>query len=214
MKFAVGGGGDFKPIDAGSHMAICTQIVDIGLQKGSDMYPKPQPKIVIRFEVPSERVEFDGKDSPAVISKQFTASMAEKATLRKFLESWRGKKFTDDEAADFDVAKLLGVNVMLSVIHKVKGEKTRAEIVALSAPPKGMPPVKAEGEVFIYDGEHLSNYDKLSKYLKESVDNQIKAGATADEVYGGFATMPERKEGFPPSGQMADADDPFSDVPF
>ena len=208
MKFAVGGsGGDFKVIDAGTHMGICTQIVDIGLQKGSELYPKPQHKIVVRFEVPSERVEFDGKDAPAVISKRFTASMNEKATLRKYLESWRGKKFTDEEAANFDVSKLLGVTVMLSVVHEEKGGKVRANIAALSAPPKGLPSISAEGEVFIYDDEHKDNYDKLSKSLKEAVDSQIKAGATADEVYGGFATVPERK--------AESAADPFDDpIPF
>lgn len=215
MKFAVGGGGDFKPVNSGTHMAVCTQIVDIGLQKGSELYPKPQHKIVLRFEIPSERIEFDGKDAPAVISKSFTASMNEKATLRKFLESWRGKTFTDAEAEEFDVSKLLGKTVMLSVVHKESGGKTRANIASLSAPPKNMPPVKAEGDMFIYDDEHKENYDKLSKYLKESVDTQIRQGASADEVYGGFANVPERKESFPPTGQMADANDPFGDdVPF
>jgi len=212
MKFGLGGGGDFKPVEAGTHMAVCTQIVDIGLQKGSEQFPKPQHKVVLRFEIPSERIEFDGKDAPAVISKSFTASMNEKATLRKYLESWRGKTFTDAEAEQFDVSKLLGVTVMLSVVHKESGGKVRANIAALSAPPKGMPPVKPEGEVFIYDEEHKENYDKLSKYLKESVDNQIRQGATADEVYGGFATVPERKE----APATTSAPDPFDDqdIPF
>lgn len=215
MKFAVGGGGDFKPVNSGTHMAVCTQIVDIGLQKGSELYPKPQHKIVLRFEIPSERIEFDGKDAPAVISKSFTASMNEKATLRKYLESWRGKTFTDAEAEQFDVSKLLGKTVMLSIVHKESGGKVRANIASLSAPPKNMPPVKAEGDMFIYDDEHKENYDKLSKYMKESVDNQLHQNTSADEVYGGFANVPERKESFPPTGQMADANDPFGDdVPF
>lgn len=211
MKFGLGGGGDFKPVEAGTHMAVCTQIVDIGLQKGSEQFPKPQHKVVLRFEIPSERIEFDGKDAPAVISKSFTASMNEKATLRKYLESWRGKTFTDAEAEQFDVSKLLGVTVMLSVVHKESGGKLRANIAALSAPPKGMPPVKPEGDVFIYDEEHKENYDKLSKYLKESVDNQIRQGATADEVYGGFAT-PKPTESY---GTDKPLKDPFDDdVPF
>jgi hypothetical protein len=43
-----------------------------------------------------------------VISKEFTLSMHEKSTLRQFLESWRGKAFTEKEALSFDVTALIG----------------------------------------------------------------------------------------------------------
>ena len=54
-----GGGGDFKRAPAGSHIAVCNLVVDCGLQPGSQMYPKPQRKIYVRFEIPSERVEYE-----------------------------------------------------------------------------------------------------------------------------------------------------------
>jgi len=190
MKFPASGGGDFKNLPAGTHMAVCTQIVDIGLQSGSAMYPSPKQKVVMRFEVPSERIEFDNKDAPAVIMKEFTASMSEKSTLRKWLESWRGKKFTDDEASDFDVAKILGQSVMLSVVSETKNGKERSNIAGFSAMPKGIPPVKAEGEVFIHDAEH-DNYDKLSNYLKKRLDERLDVqNAKPDN----FTTVPPRSE--------------------
>ena len=204
MKFeAKGGGGDFKNLPAGTHMAVCTQIVDIGLQAGSAMYPNPKQKIVVRFEVPSERIEFDGKDAPSVIMKEFTASMTDKATLRKWLESWRGKKFTDDEAGDFDVSSILGKSVMLSVIEETKNNKTRSNIAGLSAMPKGIPPVVAEGECFIHDAEH-DNYDKLSNYLKKRLDERLDVQHAKPD---GFTTVPPRSE--PPVIDNLGDDCPF-----
>lgn len=207
MKFSSGGGGDFQPIPAGTYMAVCTQIVDLGLQPGSAQYPSPKHKIMVRFEIPSERIQIDGKDLPAIISTRYTASMNEKAILRKHLESWRGRKFTDQEAEDFDVEKLLGVSVMLSVVHSEKGGKTYADIAALSAVPKNMPPVKAEGDVFIHNDEH-NNYDKLTDFVKKLIDGQIKAGDTADKVYQG-APAPA-----PVPAAVAEANPFDDDVPF
>ena len=100
LKFpAKSGAGDFEPVAAGTHIAICDMVVYLGVQPGSGMYPKPKPQVFIRFELPNERIDFE-KDvkkmnGPAVIGKRYTASMNEKATLRKDLEGWRGKSFTD-----------------------------------------------------------------------------------------------------------------------
>src|SRR5690606_8381199 len=87
------GGGDFKRAPAGSHVAVCNLVADCGLQPGFE--GKPQRKIYVRFEIPSERVEYekDGKqvEGPLTIGSFYTASMNEKATLRKHLEGWRGR---------------------------------------------------------------------------------------------------------------------------
>ena len=100
LKFSNKGGGDFKGLSAGTYVSVCNAVVDLGIQPGSPMYPDPKHKVWIRFEVPDERIEYerDGKklEGPRVISKEYTASMHEKANLRKDLENWRGKAFTDD----------------------------------------------------------------------------------------------------------------------
>jgi hypothetical protein len=75
------------------------------------------------------------------VQKRYTASLNEKATLRKDLESWRGKPFTKEELAAFDLEKLLGANGLFSVVH-IKGRKdpsqTFAAIQSAMALPKGM----------------------------------------------------------------------------
>ena len=52
--------------------------------------------------------------------------MGEKANLRKDLESWRGKAFTDDEAKAFDVTNLMGKACMINIIHEAaKNDPTK-----------------------------------------------------------------------------------------
>jgi len=123
-----GGGGDFKRAPAGSHIAVCNMVVDCGLQPGSQAFPNPKRKVYVRFEIPSERIEYekDGKtiEGPLTIGSFYTASMNEKATLRKHLEGWRGKQFSDEEAAGFDVAAIAGGPCLLSVFESEHGGKT------------------------------------------------------------------------------------------
>jgi len=197
MKLPVKGGGDFKTVPAGSHMAVCTQLVDIGLQPGSGQYPAPKHKIILRFEIPAERVEVDGKDMPAVISQRFTASMSEKSNLRALIQSWSGKKFSDAEAEEFDIERLVGKSAMLTVIHSERGGKTYADIKGIGPLPKGVPEVKPEGELFVYSDEDKQNYDKLTKFVKELVDNQIRTEVKA------------------PASSTEPEDSPFNDdIPF
>ena len=94
------GGGDFTPIPEDLHLAVCYGIWDLGTQF-SEKWEKSIHKVVIVWEIPGCRGEFerDGhiKDLPRAISKRFTLSLHKKSDLRKDLESWRGKKFTDEE---------------------------------------------------------------------------------------------------------------------
>jgi hypothetical protein len=171
------GSGDFTPIPSGSHVAICDIVADLGLQPGSALYPAPKQQVYIRFQIPAERVQFekDGKkiDGPAVIGQAFTASMNEKATLRKHLQGWRGKQFTDEEAEKFDVAGVLGKGCMLSVVHNVKGDKVYANIGSISALPKGVKAPIPESEPLYYAKDDMRCYAQLPEWLRTKIDNQL-----------------------------------------
>lgn len=182
MTYSVGGGGggDFKRVPAGTHLAICNMVADIGMQPGSALYPNPKRQVVLRWEVPSERTEYekDGKkvEGPLTISRTFTASMNEKAGLRKLLESWRGRKFTDEEAARFDVSSVLGKACLLNVTESEKGGETYANVAGASALIKGMAAPQAENPLLLFDPETASQaeYAALPKWIREKVDGAIK----------------------------------------
>lgn len=173
------GGGDFKRAPAGSHIAVCNLVADCGMQPGSQAFPAPKRKVYLRFEIPAERIEYekDGVpvEGPLTIGSFYTASMNEKATLRKHLEGWRGRKFTDDEAAAFDVSALLGKACMLNVVESESGGKTYSNIAGIGSMPKGVPAPKAENPLLYYDAESGQDaLDALPKWLREKIEGQIR----------------------------------------
>lgn len=178
LTFKAGSGsGDFKSCPSGSHIAVCNLIADLGIQPGSGIYPDPKHQVFIRFEIAAERVEYekDGKhfNLPVVIGQTFTASMHEKANLRKQLEGWRGRKFTDDEANTFDVSSILNKGCMLNVVENVKGDKVYSNIASIGQLPKGIPAPNLENEPLYFSQESLDTFDKLPEWLKEKINKQI-----------------------------------------
>jgi len=98
--------------------------------------------------------------------------------MRKFLESWRGKAFTEEEAKAFDISVLIGKPCMINVIHKVsqKSGKTYAEIASVSPMMKGItcPEQVSKTFMFGYDPFDQWRFDELPDYLKEKVRSSIE----------------------------------------
>jgi len=189
LKYPVNGSaGDFKRLPAGTHIAVCNLVADVGLQPGSQAYPKPKRKVYIRFEVPAERVEYEkdgvAHEGPQTIGSFFTASMNEKAVLRKALEGWRGRAFTDEEAADFDVAAILGKACMLSVVEDTYNGKTYSNIASISALPKGTAAPKAENPLLYYADDKRDQYDSLPEWLRKKIDDQIEPEPVREKAAG------------------------------
>lgn len=107
-------GTDFIPAPAGTHSAVCVDVVDLGVLKvsfgGKD---KMQHKIKLVWQIGEDMQ--NGK--PFQVSKRYTLSLHEKAALRKDLEAWRGRAFNESELEGFDIEQLIGVPCMLGVIH-------------------------------------------------------------------------------------------------
>ena len=139
MIIAKNNGGNFEMIPEGTHQAVCFAVHDIGLQ--SNNFGTTQHKVVISWEI-KETIKAEGeyKGKRYVISNRYTLSLNEKSTLRKHLESWRGKKFTAEELdKGFDIEKVIGVNCMISVVHtESKNGKTYANVSAVMSLAKGM----------------------------------------------------------------------------
>lgn len=142
MKYPAKSKGDFKIPPAGNHVAICNMIVDLGIQPGRGMYPTPRPEVYIRFELCDEIISYlhNGvpKEAPMTVGGTYTASMNEKANLRKMVEGWQGKFKSDGDAENFEFKTLLGKKCLLNVVHKDSGGKTYANIHGASPLPKGM----------------------------------------------------------------------------
>lgn len=124
--------GNFEPCPAGLHQAVCVDVIDKGVLPGQF---GEKHKIDVRWQV--EQTMKDGK--PYMIQQRYTLSLNEKATLRHHLESWRGKPFTDQELAGFDLEKLIGANCQIVVIHRPGDQgKVWANVQTITPLGKGM----------------------------------------------------------------------------
>lgn len=117
---------NFTPCPEGLHQAICVDVVDLGINKGP--YGEKH-KVEVRWQTELENEENMRRYQ---LRKWYTLSLHEKASLRKDLECWRGRKFTEDELKGFDLEKLIGANCQLQVIHNVTDDgKTYDNIQAI-----------------------------------------------------------------------------------
>ena len=134
-------GGSLTPIPQDLHLAVCYAIYDIGTQF-SERYSKSIHKVIIIWELPECLGEFEMEDGtkkklPRSISKRYRLSLHEKADLRKDLENWRGRKFTDEELKGFDLKKLLGVPCQIQVVHNTVNGQIYSNISAITKVPTG-----------------------------------------------------------------------------
>ncbi len=172
------GGSSYEPIPSGSYPARCYSMVHLGtIEENILGVVKKLNKVRITWELPTELKVFkeENGEQPHVISKEFTLSLHEKATLRNFLKNWRGKDFTEDEAKAFDIEKLVGAPCMLNITHKKSkdGTKTYAEIGSVSTLPKGLacPAQINESFVWTYENFDIQKFNSLPDYLRNKMVN-------------------------------------------
>lgn len=125
-------GGDYKPHPEGIYVAVCNDVIDLGMVETEFQGQKRVvPKVKLSFE--TELKSDDGK--PFTISKNFTASLHPKAKLAEFLGKWRGKPVLPGET--IDLGKLIGACCTLVISHQQNMVgKTYAAIDAVSKPTK------------------------------------------------------------------------------
>ena len=208
------GGGSFTPVAPGMHLARCYRIVDLGTQKSEFQGQiKHLQKVMMQFEVHGEDDNgspmVTAKGEPLSISKNFTLSLAEKATLRKDLQAWRGREFTADELRGFELKNVLGAWCMLTVAKSTGNNgKEYTNIVSINPVPaaikkSGLPAGFNALTMFVIDNPDMDLFETFGNSLKE----KIQATPEWRARKGG---QPASKPGSTGSG----FDDMDSDIPF
>ena len=135
MPILVKQGKSFTPCPQGAFPAVCCDVIDVGEVKTSyGGKERIQHKITIVWQVD----ETSETGERYTVRRRYTASLDPKASLRKDLESWRGKPFTFDELAGFDLEKLLNAPAMINVMHQDRDGETYANVQSIMPLPKGM----------------------------------------------------------------------------
>ena len=181
-----GGGGDFKLVPAGNHVAICNLVADLGRQKTvSQQYgEKIKHQVYLRWELPDETVEWTDKEGkqhtgPMSVSKTYTASLHENAQLRKDLENWRGRPFTQEELQGFDLSSVADVPALVNVTHTARNGKTHVNVSGVTPLPKSMPKPAMSDAALIYDSDHMETFGLLPEWLQKKITEQVLPGEMA-----------------------------------
>ena len=161
----------FEPIEQGTHIAVCNMLIDLGMQY-SEAYKNSSHKVLIGWEIPDSTYEADGKELPRTITKRYTASLNERATLRQDLAAWRSRDFTDEELAAFDLRNILGANCMINVTHREGSNgKVYADVKSVMALPKGTPKTALVGPQIIFDleADPLEAIEDLPEWIRDTI---------------------------------------------
>ncbi len=192
MKFETGSKGDFKLASPGPQVSRIFQVIDLGTQPGSTMFPNPKRKVQVGFELADQMTD-DGK--PFIVYQQYTQSMNENSTLRHHLEGWAGKAMTDEVAAAFNIKGLLGKPCIVQLVENSKGDKKYINVKGILPLMAGqVAPVQVNPSVYFdlddFDGEVFSN---LSKWTQEKIAGSPEYKNLRDESLGAEAETHEDK---------------------
>ena len=207
------GSGNFKRVPAGSHIARCFSVADLGTHTTNGQYgEKTNRKIRLAWEIFGDDenneplvIDVDGKSMPMTINKTYTLSLGEKASLRKDLAAWRGRDFTVEELKAFDVSSVVGVYCMLNVTLSENNGKTYSNVAGISPLHKSMEKPAGVHKNQIFDLDNIDMqvfntfYEGLQEYIMESPEWKAIANA---------------KNGNEPRNVGGDIDSIENDLPF
>ena len=211
-----GGGGTFTPVPPGMYLARCYRIVDLGTQKSEYLgQVKNLPKVMLQFEVHGEddagKPLVTAKNEPMSISKNFTLSLAEKATLRKDLQTWRGREFTPDELRGFQIDNVLGAWAMIAITKAMGNNgKEYTNIATINSVPSAMKASLPQGfnKIGLFEIENPDHemFETFSDNLKQKIQGSPEWKSRNGERYA--------KEQKATANSGSGFDDMDDDIPF
>jgi hypothetical protein len=210
-------GSNFKPVPAGMHLARCYRIIDMGTQE-TNFEGKVDYKRKLKFVWEVHGEDEDGtplkteKNEPFVITKDYTNTWGEKGTLRKDLQSWRGREFTPEEQRRFNIENVLDKWCMINVTHKAKksGNGVYANVSALTPVPSqiktiGLPVAFNKAEIFSLSEPNMEMFETFSEWLRNQIMTSPEWKASENK---GLVPKESKVE---TKGSFDDMDD---DIPF
>jgi hypothetical protein len=156
------------PVEAGVYMAVCIGFIDLGEQY-SEKFKNYSNKGMYVWELPGETIEVDGEIKPRQLSKEFAISGSSKSNLRKFIESWNVKSYSDEEFMEFDLFDQIGKPCQINVV--LNETKEYANVDNLMPIPRGFPAPTTDTPLIRWDMENWD--DEVFKTLPEWIQEKI-----------------------------------------
>ena len=178
------------PVEPGVYMAVCVGFIDLGEQY-SEKFKSYSSKGMYVWELPGETIEIEGEQKPRQLSKEFTISGSSKSNLRKFIESWNGKSYGDEEFMDFDLFDQVGKPCQLNVV--LNESKEYANVDNLMPIPRGFPAPTTNTEQIRWDMDKWD--DALFEKLPEWIQDKIKKSTQYQKCHAPAETVEVKAAG-------------------
>lgn len=189
----------FTHCPAGEHPALCKAIIDLGTHeesfKGRDVSRR---KVRIEWQVPDE---LDDDGYPYTVGEEYTFSRDERANLRKMLEWWREKKFTESELDQFDIRSILERPCLLQISINAKGYPVIDSVDRL---PKGRDVGPLVGSTLLFSLDPAEVDLALLERLPDWVVKKIKSSPEYHDI---LSAESEPSDHHPVTNE-------FEDIPF
>lgn len=190
-----------RPIhDTGQFVAKCVDVIDLG-DKVQDFDPKKPkylaPKCALVFRTGEKNPE---TSEYLDVSVEYTVSMGEKSNMRPFLEGWRGKAYTPEEAdAGVPLDKLEGRWALIQVGHKTsKKGKDYAIIMTAMGVPKSMTlPTFGPYERAKFWDDRKAEYKKEADAYREEIGAMPEPNQAKDDEFEEFPNALEPQDDLP-----------------
>ena len=167
-----------KQVPIGTHHAICYGIIDTGTQF-SEKFDKESQEIILNFEFPDHRDNFDDGDGnmvdkPLVLSRTYTLSFHEKSNLCKDLTAWLGRP---PKAGD--IQSRMGANCFAVIEHTESGKSKIASIVSLHS---SVTPKEPENPKIMYEIEQGEPPETMYDWIKDRIKESKEFQAMSDNA--------------------------------
>jgi len=207
FKVRIAQEGERQLIPEGTYEAVVYQLVEMGTQPSS--FGPDKNRLSIGWEIPSLRVEVDGKDMPRGFWQTYNLpeegkGLHPKSNLRKMLVKWRGKDFTPKEMEGFDLKVLLGKPCIITIEHELSEytNKMRDVLLTIKKWPQDKPALQPENELQYFSFQEKMDIpdnlpDWMRKAIMDSYEYQEMMNSTSQDV-----------------PIAPDTPDDFNDIPF
>ena len=165
-------------MEAGMHLAVCVGVVDIGTHtetwEGKELI---RNQLMLLFDFPTETIDINGEQKPRCMSLKLTKSNRDTSNFHKYLTSWRGRWFTEEELKDFHLTKLLGQPAIVGVTQKTSNGKTYSKISTIGKPIKGAETPKATRKIYfdMADENTYSAIEELPDWIIKEINSSAEA---------------------------------------
>lgn len=178
------GGQTIEKLENGVYTAVSSAIIDLGLQR-NEQFGKTQRKFMMIWTIIGEEIEINGEKQPRTISKEYSFSLNEKSILKKDLQAWRGKPFSEEELQGFNILTVLNKACQLQIILEEKNNKKYNNIAGIMSLPKGSN-VQTLNNTYYFDMEEAEtweNFIRIPNWIQEKMKKAENLESTGFDKY-------------------------------